>query len=164
MIRSLVALLLFCASAHADAALRCEDVRPGSDSSLEKMELLHAEARLRGDYFNRYHESAVDLLCKGQPASAIELADNGYLLLSEVISISEALGLEWRSDSGQSFGYSKERFVQMGLGLAPADNVARFYVEKPDSQCGRLAKRAIEGNPRAVEILLSQPPYCIWQY
>lgn len=164
MIRGLVVFILFCASAHADAALRCADVRPGTDSYPEKMELLQAEARLRGDNFNRYHESAVDLLCKGQFASAVELADNGYLLLSEVISISEVLGLEWRSDSGQSFGYSKERFVQMGLGLAPADNVARFYVEKPDSECGRLAKRAIEGNPRAVELLLSNPPYCTWQY
>lgn len=163
-IKILISVLLFAVSFQSNAALRCADVRFGTDSYPENMELLHKKARLSGDHFNRYHESAVSFLCKSDSASAIKLADDGYLFLSEVISISEALGLEWRSDSGQSFGFSKERFVEMGLGLAPADNVARYYVERPQSECGQLAKRALEGNPRAIELLVSFPGYCKWQY
>jgi len=163
-IKIFISIFLLTMSFHSKAALNCSDVTFGTDKYPENMEILHNAARLKGDHFNRYHESVVEFLCKGDAASAIKLADDGYLLLSEVVSISEVLGLEWRSDLGQSFGFSKEQFVKMGLGLAPADNVARYYAEQPQSRCGQVAKRALEGNPRAIELLVSFPSYCKWPY
>jgi hypothetical protein len=54
------------------------------------------------------------------------------------------------------------KFLEMGLCSACADNVARYYVEKPSSQCARLAKKALEGNHEAEEALRSFPGYCTW--
>lgn len=42
------------------------------------------------------------------------------------------------------------RFLELGLCSACASNVAAFYIHKPNSACGRLAKQALEGNPVAV--------------
>lgn len=42
------------------------------------------------------------------------------------------------------------RFLELGLCSACASNVAAFYIRKPNSTCGRLAKQALEGNPVAV--------------
>jgi hypothetical protein len=54
------------------------------------------------------------------------------------------------------------KFLEMGLCSACADNVAMFYVKKPTSPCGRLAKQALEGNPVATDKLRSFPDYCKW--
>jgi hypothetical protein len=56
------------------------------------------------------------------------------------------------------------KFLEMGLCSACADNVAMFYVKKPDSRCGQLAKQALEGNPAATEELRKFPDYCTWKY
>lgn len=42
------------------------------------------------------------------------------------------------------------RLLELGLCSACASNVAAFYIRKPNSACGRLAKQALEGNPVAV--------------
>jgi hypothetical protein len=52
------------------------------------------------------------------------------------------------------------RFLEMGLCSACADNVAVYYVRKPASQCAALARQALEGNPDAVKQLRNNPPYC----
>lgn len=54
------------------------------------------------------------------------------------------------------------KFLEMGLCSACADNVATFYVRKPSSKCAKLAKQALEGNPIAAEKLLGFPDYCKW--
>lgn len=56
------------------------------------------------------------------------------------------------------------RFLQMGLCSACADNVAQFYVSRPQSQCSILARRALEGDPVATKQLQEAPPYCTWHY
>jgi hypothetical protein len=56
------------------------------------------------------------------------------------------------------------KFLSMGLCSACADNVAHFYVNKPQSQCAVLAKGALEGNPDAVEKLQSNPAFCNYDY
>ena len=52
------------------------------------------------------------------------------------------------------------RLREMGLCSACASNVAAFYVNKPKSQCGQLARQALEGNPAAIQALQSDPSYC----
>jgi hypothetical protein len=54
----------------------------------------------------------------------------------------------------------ENRFLEMGLCSACANNIAAFYVRKPNSTCGRLAKQALEGNPVAVAKLRDDPGYC----
>ena len=53
-----------------------------------------------------------------------------------------------------------QRFLDMGLCSACASNVTAFYVRKPASACGRLAKQALEGNPAAASKLREDPDYC----
>ena len=44
----------------------------------------------------------------------------------------------------------ENRFLKLDLCSACANNVAAFYIRRPNSTCGRLAKQALEGNPVAV--------------
>jgi hypothetical protein len=51
----------------------------------------------------------------------------------------------------------------LGLGLcsACASNAAELYLRKPNSACARLVKRALEGNPVAIKVLVDNfPDYC----
>lgn len=58
----------------------------------------------------------------------------------------------------------KNRLLNMGLCSACADNVAQFYTVQPRSQCGELARSALEGNPESVHVLQEGPSFCTWHY
>jgi hypothetical protein len=58
----------------------------------------------------------------------------------------------------------ENKFLEMGLCSACADNVAQFYIKEPKSRCAKLAKQALEGNPEATEKLLNSPDYCNYKY
>ena len=92
------------------------------------------------------------------------MIDRGDVKRSEVEAIKEVLGKDGRSESGKRYGYSKARFEEMGLCSACADNVAQYYTHTPESKCGQLAKKALEGSLKAVEQLKSWPTYCVWKY
>ena len=53
-----------------------------------------------------------------------------------------------------------QKLLDMGLCSACASNVTAFYVRKPTSACGRLARQALEGNPAAADKLREDPSYC----
>lgn len=149
----------------ANAMLTCNDVSYGNKNYHENMEQLAIEARLPGNYFNRYHETIISELCKGKTDVAESWIDYGYVKRSEVEGIKETLGLNKQSALGSSYQYSSIKFrYEMGLSSAFSDNVAQYYTKRPASKCGQLAKSAIEGNPRAIKTLQSYPKYCIWNY
>jgi hypothetical protein len=56
-----------------------------------------------------------------------------------------------------------DKFLELGLCSACADNVTRFYIEKPSSPCARLAKQALEGNAESADRLRGFPDYCNWK-
>jgi hypothetical protein len=58
----------------------------------------------------------------------------------------------------------ENKFIEMELCNACADNVAEFYIKKPLSECAKLAKEALEGNPDATTKLQEFPDYCTWKY
>jgi hypothetical protein len=157
-------LSLMFASASALAGLTCADLKYGSDGYQEHMEELAKQARLTDGYYTRYHEDAVRYICSGNKKEVAKLVDDGYVKASEVEGIKEAIGKSKRSEAGQSYGYSRQKFSEMGLCNACADNVAQYYTKQPASPCGKLAKRALEGNPQALEELQSFPAYCQWKY
>lgn len=152
------------ASSTSDHLLHCSDVVYGNPNYSDNMDRLAKLARLPDDYYTRYDEDIVGYLCKGDTKAIQSEVDAGFVKQSEVDGIKEALGLDKRSDIGMSYGYSRQKFSDMGLCEACADNVAQYYTKKPDSKCGKLAKRALEGNPRAVDTLQSFPDYCTWHY
>lgn len=158
------ALLFACFSFPVNARLKCDDVKYGNENYHEKMEELARLARLPDNYYSRYHEDVVKDLCTGNMAVIEDWIDNGYVKRSEVEAIKEALGMDGRSDIGKSYDYSKQRFLDMGLCSACADNVAQYYTRQPDSKCGKLAKQALEGNLDAIDELQSFPDYCTWKY
>jgi len=56
------------------------------------------------------------------------------------------------------------KLLEMGLCSACADNVAQYYLKQPSSQCAKLAKSALEGDPEALRTLQDAPSYCVWHY
>jgi hypothetical protein len=165
MKKVLLSILLFgFLPCYVNAAVKCSDVKYGNENYHEKMEELAKLARLPDGYYNRYHEDVVSDLCKGNAKGIKALIDSGFVKKSEVEAIKEVLGIDNRSDIGKSYGYSKEKFLDMGLCSACADNIAQYYTKKPSSKCGKLAKQALEGNPNSIEELQSFPSYCTWKY
>lgn len=157
-----IALLMIAPFTHA--ALDCQDVSHGSDKYHDNMEKLAIEARLPDNYYNRYHQSAVSDLCAGNNESLDNAIDYGYIKRSEVEALRESLGLDVRSIAGSSYEYSRQTFSRLGLSSAESDHVAQFYTKQIDSECGQLAKKALEGNPRAIAELQDDPDYCHWSY
>jgi hypothetical protein len=54
------------------------------------------------------------------------------------------------------------RFLELGVCPPCAGNAAWFYVNKPQSTCGILARQALEGTPGALEKLqdITSPSAC----
>lgn len=145
--------------------VKCRDVLYGkSEGYFENMGKLAKLAKLSDDgYFNRYQEDVVSKLCGGEVKDISSLIDGGYVKKSEVEAIKEVLGQDDRSDSSQSYSYSRETFEDMGLCNACAANIAAYYSKQPDSKCGKLARKALEGNPVSKDQLLEYPEYCVWK-
>lgn len=164
-----VGIVFSMAVTFSNAALECKDVKYGNDDYHENMAALAIEARLidgSDGYFNRYHEEVVRELCGYSDIDSYieEMIDTGYVRRSEVEGIKEVLAIDNRSRIGTSYEYSRAKFSALGLSSAASANVAEFYTKNPESQCGQLAKYALEGNPRAISELQNQPTYCNWDY
>jgi hypothetical protein len=56
------------------------------------------------------------------------------------------------------------KLLEMGLCSACADNVAEWYVSRPNSPCAQLTLKALEGDPAAANTLRSFPSFCQWKY
>jgi hypothetical protein len=152
----------------------CAAVRYGNPNYADNMRALAKKAHLPDDYYNRYHEDLVKSLCQGNAKEVNSLIDNGDVSAGDAARIKQALteasapltetSISTRSDAGRSYGYSKQKFIDMGLCMACADNVAQWYVQRPTSRCGMLAKHALEGDPDAGKELQTFPSYCTWEY
>lgn len=163
--QSSIAISFLLAATSSFALIDCGDVDYGTNENYHSnMEILAKQARLPDDYYNRYHQDVVNYICDGDEDSIESTIDYGYVKRSEVESIRENLGLDKRSAIGGSYEYSRIKFLDMNLSNAFSDNVANYYTLMPNSQCGQLAKSAIEGNPRSISRLQSYPEYCIWDY
>ncbi|TXD96530.1 hypothetical protein ES754_10355 [Psychrobacter frigidicola] len=149
----------------SNAALNCKDVKYGNDNYHENMEALAIEARLRDGYFSRYHEGVVSELC-GYGDDDIEgLIDRGYIRRSEVEGIKEALGLDSRSRAGRNYEYAWNKFnFETELSSAQSGNLASFYADEPNSECGKMAKRALAGDRIAIRKLEKEDSICTSGY
>lgn len=152
----------------ASAQMPCTEFKYGTPKYHEKMDELAKRAGLPNNYWSRYHESIVRALCNDDIKEIDNLVDNGYVKPKEAQDIAKVLGNTYqakpRSELGKSYGYSKERFLEMGACGACADNIAQYYTKKPNSRCGKLAKHALEGNPEAIKKIAEFPDYCQWKY
>jgi hypothetical protein len=117
-------------------------------------------------YFNRYQESAVSDICAGRNKSVNEMIDKGFVSAAQVSEFRKILTpvAQGRSEIGKSYGFSRQKFEDMGLCSACADNVAQHYTRNPSSACGKLAKRSLEGDYEAVQEIQKFPSYCVWMY
>jgi hypothetical protein len=143
----------------------CAFVSYDNPNYSDNMEALAKKASLPGGYYTRYHEDLVKALCQGDLKEVNSLIDNGDVSAHDTTRIKQALTeTPPRTDAGRSYGYSKQKFIAMGLCMACADNAAQWYVQRPTSRCGMLAKHALEGDPDAVKELQTFPSYCTWEY
>ena len=151
----------------AFAQISCSDVKRSNPNYYQKMDELAKRAGLSGNYWSRYHEAVVSDLCDGDIRGVDHWVNDGFVKPKEAQDIARVLGKSYRSkrrsEKGKSYGYSRERFLEMGACSACADNTAQYYTRKPNSRCGKLAKKALEGDPEAIEKLLAFPAYCEWK-
>lgn len=151
-----------------EGEISCNNLQYGSDNYTENMENLATTAKLADNYYNKYHEDLVKSLCNKKTNDVDNLVNDGYVTNKEAITIAKILDVNYqgkkRSEDGESYGYSKEKFLSMGLCSSCSDNIAQFYTKKPSSSCGKLAKKALEGNPSAIKELQEFPDFCIWKY
>jgi hypothetical protein len=57
------------------------------------------------------------------------------------------------------------RLLDIGLCEVCADNAVNFYLKKPSSDCAKLVRQALEGNPTAiVKLTDSSQNFCQWEY
>jgi hypothetical protein len=152
----------------AFAGMSCADLHTRNPRYQDNMDAMARQAGLPDGYWSKYHASVVGALCSGNTREVDSLVDNGYVKPQEAQNIARVMGMAYtpkkRSDTGKSYGYSKNKFIEMGACNACADNIAQYYTKKPDSRCGKLAKQALEGNPDAIRLLVSFPDYCQWKY
>ena len=147
------------------AALTCKDVKYGNDNYHDNMAVLAIEARLidgSEGYFNRYHEEVVRELCGYSDVDSYieEMIDTGYVRRSEVEGIKEVLRLDKRSPAGRSCEYALNKLGDMDVSSAAASNIASFYAYKPNSECGKIAKRALAGDRIAIRKLEKEDSLC----
>lgn len=146
------------------AALTCKDVEYGNDNYGDNMSALAIAARLidgtDGD-FNRNHEAVISALCEADNAYVEKMIDMGYVRSSEVEGIKEVLGLDKRSTAGRNYEYAYIKFInKIGLSTAGSSNAASFYAYKPNSECGKIAKRALAGDRIAIRKLEKEDSLC----
>jgi hypothetical protein len=159
-------LLIFSDSSFA--GLQCSDLTSESPNYQSNMDLMANKARLPDDYWSRYHEEFVSSLCGGNYKQANWLVDYGFVEPREAKSIANVLGINYspksRSEQGKLYDSSRRQFENMGLCTSCADNVAQHYTRTPNSPCGKLAKRALNGDADAISNLKQFPMYCKWNY
>lgn len=100
----------------------------------------------------------------GQKQEALRLVNCkvGVKAFEDAEEVSYAVDIDRARNSAATLRESdvSQRLLDMGLCSACASNVTAFYVRKPNSACGRLAKQALEGNPAAADKLKEDPSYC----
>lgn len=162
-----VATATACATGPS-AALTCEDLQPGAARYEASMDELARLAKLPGGTWDRYDAAAVSNLCSGQSKEIDGLTADGLLDIAAAQRLAAVLNKPYtprpRSPADVTFGDVRGRLVRLGTCNACADNIARFVVERPASPCAGLARRALAGEPEAINDLVADPPYCTWKY
>ena len=155
-------------SSLAGRELTCQDLRYGNPAYEANMAELARQAQLPDNHWNRYHADAVADMCANNTKALDVLTGDGEISAAEISRIATVLKKHYkpkaRSGADVQYGEVREKLLKMGACSACADNIARYYVEKPHSQCTELAKRALSGDPESTEKMLEWPPYCRWAY
>ena len=165
-----VAIGFSIAVTFSHAALNCKDVKYDSDNYHENMAALAIDARLidgADGYFSRYHETVVSQLCghSDDDGYVEKMIDMGYVRRSEVEGIKETLKLDKRSLVGRNYEYAYIKFInEIGLSTASSSNAASFYADKPNSECGKITKRALTGDREALKKLEEEDSMCTSSY
>lgn len=161
----------FMAVTFSHAALECKDIERSNYDAHENMQKLAIEARLIDGYVSRNHEAVIWELCGyGEEDSNADefvkkMTDAGYVRRSEVESIKEVLGLDKRSPAGKNYEYAYIKFINdIGLSSAESSHAASFYANKPNSECGKTAKRALAGDQIAIKKLEKEDNTCTSGY
>jgi hypothetical protein len=151
-------LLVLCSifmSTTVFAEIKCSDVKYGTDSYFDKMEELAKKAKLSSEgLFSKYHEEVVRILCEnGNPKEIDDLIKFGYFKPKDAEAIAKVIGKSYKAKTHSEFAYTKSIFVAMGLSPEYADSVAWHYTNRPNDPCGKLAKKALDGNQNAIDTI-----------
>ena len=150
------------------AAPTCAELAYGSPTYQTKMDELAGLAQIPGASWNRHHESVVAGLCAGNTRQVDRLVEDGWVLPIETVRMAAFLGIAYqpppRSTIGQKTESTRGELVRMGVCAACADQIAQYHARKPASRCAKLAKRALNGDSRAIDELVDFPDYCRWAY
>lgn len=167
LVLAMILLGTGCASVPV-SGVTCREVQHGADGYQAGMDELARLAKLSSGAWNRYHELAVSALCHSDPTAIDQLTGDGLLDIEEAVRIAAIIQKPYtpriRSSSEMAFGEVRQQLLRIGVCNSCADNIARYYTERPASQCTILAKKTLAGAPDGVADLPADPAYCIWRY
>jgi hypothetical protein len=151
------------------SAVRCKDLVYGNSNYSEKMDELAALAKLPDDAWSRNHETLAGYLCKGKTDDANQLVQSGVVSAEDAQRMAAVLGKAYKpprtSKTAKSYVSVKTQLIAEGVCNACADNAAQNFVRKPSSQCAILVQRALDGDSRAIdELVTAFPDLCKWHY
>ncbi len=150
------------------AAVVCADLTYDRADYAQKMDELAERAALPGASWNRYHETIVAGLCRGPRTDVNELVRGGSIPVDEVERMAAVLGTTYqpvrRSRVDRAHADTRRELIELGVCAACSDNIARYVTRKPSSRCAALAKRALDGDSRAIDELGGFPDFCRWAY
>ncbi len=141
-------------STTAFAEMKCTEVTYGTDSYSEKLEELSKKAKLSSEGLDRNQEEVVSILCKKRKLKEIDdLISSGFVKPTDAEAIAKTLGKTYKAKTHSEFAYTKQWFVYLGLPVEYADSVAWHYTNRPNDPCGKLAKQALNGNQKAIDVI-----------
>jgi hypothetical protein len=130
--------------------INCKDIQYGDSNYSDNMDLLAKKADLSS--WSKYTEEFVSSLCKGNKSSADNVVMYGGIQSDEALRIAKALGVSYappqRDTKSLLFEMTNNKLSDF-MCSACASNAASYFVENPNSDLGKLIKKALDGDKSA---------------
>jgi hypothetical protein len=133
--------------------MSCKDVQHNEQNSYkysENMDLLAKKANMKG--WSRYTEDFVYSLCEGNTSDADKVVMYGGIQSDEAVNVARVLGIAYkppqRDAKSMLFEMTEKQLAEFMCG-ACSSNAASYFVKNPDSDLGKLIKKALDGDKSA---------------
>ncbi|GDX55539.1 hypothetical protein LBMAG29_08490 [Methylophilaceae bacterium] len=141
-------------------SVSCKDLSDYKGEDDDPRQRLAIEAKLKDDYWNRYHESVWFYLCNDPiDINGIDsIVDRGYVNALEVESIAKVLGKPYkaitRTEDGRLYEIINQKLSNLGLCTACSSNLASAYVDdKKIGHVRQIVDGALSGNKSYIFML-----------
>ena len=125
------------------------------DAYFKNMDALAKHAKLTNGWY-RDTEDFVYQLCNGDTKGADAVVANGGIQIDEAANVAKVLGINYtppkRDAKSLLYEMTQRKLVEF-MCTACAGNAAAYFVENPNTDTGKMIKRAMDGDKAAISIL-----------